>query len=379
MTKLDFPITGEAITPQWLTSELRARGLLSNGEIEHIELAPLSDPGQTADLFRLTPRYVGDASDAPATLVAKVPTTHEGAKALSLAMQAYEKEIRFYRHFRQESALPIPTCYAAEIDESGERFVLILEDLGNARNGALFSNPITDIERGLTGLAALHARFWGKQELLELPWVQDKSAEDWVELGAVVFEQVVAGVRGTYEHCLSPNSWSVVEHYRDNYRSMKVRPRDAETLVHSDAHAKQMFFPSEKLDRFVIFDWQAPSYGIAAHDVSRLLVLGVTTDERRQHEDALLAHYLDALRSHGVTDLNAERLRYGVRLTTLNNLFINMLAALQTDTEILGAQARAEGTTWEEGLFGRLGAAIDDWDTRAVIDQMVRESAEDAG
>ena len=98
---------------------------------------------------------------------------------------------------------------------------------------------------------------------------------------------------------------------------MQYMNRQTHTLVHTDAHLGQMFFPSETVPRFVLFDWQNPIKGWGAEDVIHPLVCELDIGTRRAHESMLIDHYYHHLTQSGVTDLSKERLWFQCKLCLL--------------------------------------------------------------
>jgi hypothetical protein len=136
-----------------------------------------------------------------------------------------------------------------------------------------------------------------------------------------------------------------------------------------------MFFPTEQLPRFAIFDWQGPCKNLAACDVVRLLVTGLSVEERRKHERVLVDAYYAALCDHGVKGLSKERLWTQIKLCHVWNFYINVAASLQTNVEIFAAAAAAEGRSdWRECIFGRVSAAAADWKLADVLQAYAAEA-----
>ena len=58
-------------------------------------------------------------------------------------------------------------------------------------------------------------------------------------------------------------------------------------------------------DAVTVVDWQTPSIGPAMRDASYFLCGGLSVEDRREHEEALVRAYHDELLAHG---------RHGLRL-----------------------------------------------------------------
>ena len=93
---LPCPTSLEAITPAWVSEALRASGVLGGGEVKGFTAQKIGI-GQMADSVRLTLDLAGAAPGCPKTVVAKLPSSDEQARATSAALDLYSKEVRFYQ------------------------------------------------------------------------------------------------------------------------------------------------------------------------------------------------------------------------------------------------------------------------------------------
>ena len=151
--------------------------------------------------------------------------------------------------------------------------------------------------------------------------------------------------------------------------------RDTHTLVHTDAHLGQMFFPTEQFSRFVLFDWQFPSKAWAAEDAIHAIVCDLDIDVRQQHESALLDHYYNTLRQQGVSDLTRERFDFQCRLSLIwiAYVFFNLLA--QPDmTKTLNAEMEAAGENLRDWILEPLEVVTADWNLADALDQAIHEA-----
>ena len=103
-----------------------------------------------------------------------------------------------------------------------------------------------------------------------------------------IWSTVLAQARQEHNDQFSEYTWSVAQQWLEVWDDLQhYRPSDTDTLMHVDAHPKQMFFPTDAQPRFVLFDWQNPGKGWGATDAGRLLVTGLSTQRRREQEAAL--------------------------------------------------------------------------------------------
>ena len=168
-----FPSSPEELTPDWLTFQLRAAGVLGPlASVVGFETAPVGvGIGMLGTLARVKLSYDAEAPSQPASLVAKFPTATLENRAVAMHFKLYEREARFYREIAAQVGEIAAHCYGAEVDPASGDNVILLEDLGAYRQG--------DQEAGCSGhdaeliadaIAPLHARYWGRAGEGELAW-----------------------------------------------------------------------------------------------------------------------------------------------------------------------------------------------------------------
>src|SRR5262249_12652812 len=136
MTTAAFPTTIDALTPSWLTIALREQAGLGDASVTAVRTEPIGQGvGILCQLARLHLTYDRAAADAPATVIAKIPTLEPQTRQMVALFQFYEREVHFYRELASRVSLPGPRCYYAAHDPAGNDFVLLIEDLGDARIG----------------------------------------------------------------------------------------------------------------------------------------------------------------------------------------------------------------------------------------------------
>ena len=201
--------------------------------------------------------------------------------------QAGSHEASFYASFAPRLGIRVPHCYFGSIDEAMKRGVLVLEDLGGARQGdcLLLADP-RDAAAIATQLAVLHATWWGRPELAALPQAPLEREPEWLETRSVRFLE---------RFQVDPGTRSVLE----NIEAVQARSRErlvdaVDTLIHADLHLDNVVF--EDGERPVILDWARAARGAAAIDLVELL-LAMTP---LQHFDDIFHVYREELLGHGI-------------------------------------------------------------------------------
>ena len=108
---MEIPDGPDEITAHWLSAAL-------GSPIETFQVTPVG--GWRGDVFRVT---LSDRS-----VIAKLSSSRPGMRERSVDL--YVREVRFYRELAEHTALKVPTCFHADVDEESGRHVLLLEDVG---------------------------------------------------------------------------------------------------------------------------------------------------------------------------------------------------------------------------------------------------------
>ena len=313
-------------TPEWLTGVLAANGLLNDGaQVTSFDTAPIGT-GQMADTTRFTLAY-DRPGGGPQSVVGKFASANEQSRSTGLALRAYEIEVRFYREVAARIATRLPAVYAAEIEPETGWFTLLMEDIAGAQQGDQIAACPPDVAAAvLEGMAGLHAPCWESPELAGLEWLNRNTPESSEFLGAMV-SSLLPGFLERYADQLTPEQQEVcrvfVEHV-PAYVSLRDGPY---TAAHGDFRLDNFLFqPNDP--RPVVVDWQTAVWTGAAYDVAYFVGGCLTTEDRRKHQDDLLAHYHDTLCRLGVRDYTLEQLRADVRRETFAGILMAIVASM---------------------------------------------------
>jgi hypothetical protein len=373
MTNHPIPASPEQVTDEWLTSTLREDGAVARASVTAHTTELVEMQGAAAVVARLELDYDLVEVGAPRSLVAKFASPHEPIRALIHALGGYVREVEFYRQFGADPGIPTPRCFHADIDLASGVFVLLLEDMSDSRVADGATPSVEDVEVAVRHLAPFHAKWWNHRRLRDLEFLRYP--------GSPADEVFMAQARGAIAAALPAASErfgsefpttlvTVIERVLANFDALlETRKQDqgSATLVHGDFHPGQIFFPSERGGRFAVFDWQTVSTGSGGDDLARIIVTGLSTEQREVSDGRLIELYHSLLVEHGVTGYDIEHCREGFRLGLLMSVIINVIAGVNIDPAFIEEYEASTGVSVTEGLFGRLAAAVEAHDVLEVV------------
>lgn len=378
-----FPIPDSpaGITPAWLTTALRAAGLLADGSAVACRWERIgAEFGFTGVVARLFIQYSADVSaeTPPSTIVAKLPMAERevpsGYRANQerdpvAAQRNYERsarEVRFYREIAPRSSISVPRLYYAASDNASRRIVLLLEDLADTRQGdMLIGCSPSEAARVLAAVVPLHAMWWDRSGTGSFPWLPR-----WGSNHAIRTERYAASVSpflDRYGAKLPPEIRSIVARLRSKLAAVFAHLIAAPfTVIHGDLHLDNVAFaPKDAARPAVVLDWQSVSWGPAALELAFFLVGSLVPDNRRHTEPDLLRRYHAALTERGVTGYPLDRLITDYRLALLVQLAgtVTWLAHADPDERTGRERALMDAALGD----GRLIAALIDHDALGLL------------
>jgi len=403
MTSLRFPSSLDGLTPEIMTALLaEQRPEVRVTSVDVIQSANRGDGvASTADRVTLELAYEGDVG-LPSRMLLKTVLLHRGLRFGPSAIQMtgkvfdvlgalpfgsrlrpwvfsaigsyqrryphapdamYINEVRFYRTIRGSLAIEAPACFGSVFDETHRNFGVLMEDL--TLRGARFPNALTSVSvdeiRGLVAtLAVLHARYWQSPAFAsELQWLATPIAGGMYPVFRALGLDLIRNQIETNAYkaeAIAPLGKTVDELWDALWKAQDMLAAGPQTLLHGDPHIANTYLLSGNRGGFL--DWQLMVRGRWAHDFTYLLITGLASGDRREHERDLLCFYLDELRRHGVEnppEQNEAWLRY--RQAAIWGLVIGWLI---TPTENYGEAITAAN-------ISRLVAAVQDLETLEAL------------
>ncbi|QXC61110.1 ecdysteroid 22-kinase family protein [Aquihabitans sp. G128] len=351
MTDLAVPV--DDLAPAVITEALRAGG--HPVTVTGVEATAIGT-GQMAGSYRLALDFDGDPGEVPPTLVAKLAVGPMD-KRTSVA-GAYRTEVDFYRDLAPTLAVRVPRCWHASVSEDATDFLLLLDDLAPAEQGdQLAGCDVVDAEAAAVNLAGLHGPRWCDPTLADgtLAIVTADEASVLTE----VLEPMTSVFTDRFAGRLRAEDQEVLERVPAVAGSWLVGRGERFAPVHGDYRLDNLMFAPDH-GPVTALDWQTVSLGLPARDLAFLLATGLSIEDRRAHEDDLVAAYHRALLGHGVTGYDLDACRDDYRYAMLQAPLIIVLGC-------------AVGTPSERGdrmflaMAERSCAAIRDLDPFALL------------
>jgi hypothetical protein len=322
----DVPALAD-ITPEWLTNLLVEQG--HDVEIVSVTATPIGT-GQVGATYRLSLDYTGDAADAPATLVAKLPSNDPLSKATGKSHMTYIRESRFYQLFAGPAPLPIPEHHFIAFDDDTHDFALIMRDLPNHKAGNQLSTPSpAEALHAMDAAAALHAAWWGDPLLDTMEWLNGTKAVppplDLEALYGVLWpafcDRYGDRITGPIKHIGDAFHGRIGE-----WLAVREGPR---CLTHGDFRPDNMLYNlSDRAEPVVVVDWQTVGVGAGIGDIAYYAGTSFDAEMRRTQEPALFARYRDGLASHGVPERDLAELWDGYRAASFSGFLMGATAAM---------------------------------------------------
>jgi len=299
------PGSFDELTIEWLRAALAADGSLGATPAT-VTVEPLGvDVGLLGDLARLHVTWEpGATAEAPSTMIVKLPAADPGGRQVATMLNAYAREIAFYRDVAPVSAgARVPACYHAAADPEADRWVLILEDCAGDETDHGAGATVAQAEAAVDALAAFHAAWW--QSSTQFEWMPGFDTvgvsglqQPWLAALPIFvdrFRHVIPAETVTWpmRFALRLPEWS------DQVGTQPL------TIVHTDYRLDNLLFTSDGAadgsPQVTMIDWQTALRGPGAMDLTCFLATSLSVADRRAHETALIDRYLGALHAAGIS------------------------------------------------------------------------------
>jgi hypothetical protein len=292
---LPVPRSWSDVTPSFVTQAIAARepGAVVAGAL----VEDVADGTNARARVRLT--YA--AGDGPPSVFVKRAGRPLNRLAL-LALGALGTEARLAAC---GAILPIehPRPYGGGIDRRRLQAVVVMDDVANTGgrpNDAMLPLSVAEVRSGLEGLATLHAAWWNRPLPPPLgflrPW---RLGGGWALVSVANLARGLRRLRSSAPPADLPARGVDARRLGGQFRrSASLAAAGDRAVLHGDPHPGNTYaLPGHRTG---FLDWQLVRVGNWSHDVGYFLVSSLDPTDRRTHERALLAGYLEALWAAGV-------------------------------------------------------------------------------
>ena len=303
MANSPIPERGSALTAEWMRQTLGAGAATGFPAIRDMVVEDIgTGAGALSEILRCTMRYEDDGAGAPESVVVKLCSSDNKSLRIARLLGMYRREYNFFRQLAPHLPIGLPALLYGDWEESGHRFVLVLEDLqGMEVMDQISGAGAAQARRAIRGVAELHGQFWNR---LDRPPVASflasvRPPRRWVS--QLLYLTCLAPCMKRFGSLFSNRKRRLAEAYGPRVAvHMDELARGPRTLTHGDFRLENMFFGTGESDAFTVIDWQAAGMiGNGLYDVAYFMVTSVPTEVRRDIErDALGGVSRDRL-SHG--------------------------------------------------------------------------------
>ena len=282
----------EKITPEWLTEVLNFAGV--KGRVSSLTGKSIGT-GQVGENVRFE---LSGEGGIPESVVGKFASTDPVSKQTGVQLQNYIKEVFFYNEIASTVDIQTPIVHYADIIPETHDFAIIMEDLSPGEQGdQLMGCSVDEAAIALEELAKLHGPRWGDKTLEEYELLAPKET-DVDDPAKSIYQMVQTGFLEKYDSRLGSADHTMV-HSVGELMAKYGDYQGEKTLIHIDYRLDNMMFGGPY--PLAVVDWQSINLGCAFNDVSYFMGTSLLAEDRATSEDALIKHYLDVLKSYGVS------------------------------------------------------------------------------
>ncbi len=168
-----MPARIEDVDERWIEDILADAGLLRDARVTRVEQRVIGEEkGFLSVTARVAIDYDGAADGAPRSLVVKIEPPAGQFRDAERRVDAFEREIRFYRELAPGLTLRLPRVVFA--DARGDGSALVMEDLtalecADQLHGLRHEQVVATVR----AIARLHAAYWSDDARGALVWMPE--------------------------------------------------------------------------------------------------------------------------------------------------------------------------------------------------------------
>lgn len=323
-----LPVEPSQVTNEWCSQAL-------GRTIRHVSIVKEIHGTASKIVVELTDND-GDVSSYPKRMCLKGGFNPQLLAIHPVLYLTYRREAEFYYHIAPTVDMQLPQAYFAGSDVVTGQGLVAMDDL--TVRGCTFGNPMESwpVERvraGVHELAALHAKTWAAPKE-DFPWLYASQNPLHGILLSLFTEEAWAIRFAEGERPPVPGEMTDRVRMEAAFTKMwKMTNPDHICAIHGDAHLGNTFITPAGAPGFI--DWQGLSVGSCFHDVAYFISGALTIEDRRNHEDELLDHYLTSLEALGGPRLEKEEAWFEYRKYMLHGFAWAIAAPQMQPKEVI--------------------------------------------
>ena len=329
--KPSLPENPADITLEWMQRALTLEGSDDVSPIKQLTAQPIGeDVGLMGRLLRCHLAYDEGPSFGPRSVIVKLASSDPKSLRINRRLGLYQREHAFYCRLAANVPIRSPYLFYGDLDQSRQRFVLVLEDLSSMAaadqvQGATASQTLTAIRI----IARMHGHFWNRVDRPPLSGFYDNTRPKVRPRAQLFYLANLPAMLDNFGHLFSEPMRKLAESFgvrlADYVEDLAAGPR---TFTHGDFRVDNMFFGADDKDHdeFAVVDWQASGLGSGLYDVAYFMGSSVPTEIRRQMEHEALEEYYRVVLDLGAQEFSLADCWQLYRKNMLAILFVAVIA-----------------------------------------------------
>lgn len=353
---VEVPATLDDITPDWINATLFDD---TPPRVASLSTSLISDGrGFLSQTARVGLTYDSPAGDRPSSVVVKIQPKDDYYRRAEAEVNAFEREIGFYREVAGRVSLRLPRIYFAKTTPRAG--ALVMEDLGHLTIGDQVRGIAHERVRAVAReIAKVHAAFWNNDALHEIEWAPEHD-----HFYADPYLEHWPGFADAFGLRIGKRGVAIGEAVAQNLEALerRIAERPA-SLVHGDLRGDNLLFGQPGGDdEVLILDWQLTHKTLATYDVARLMGGSEPVPERGGHQIDVIRSWHASLTDAGVANYPFDEALDDFRLAALHCLTIPVRIFKGVGPDGEGRRARLLDVTAE-----RFFAAVIELDADSVL------------
>ena len=203
--KPPLPENPADITLEWMQRALTFGGNSDISRVSRLSAQPIGeDAGLMGTMLRCQLAYDESPSLGPGSVIVKLASSDPKSLRINRRLGLYKREHAFYSRFAAHVPVRSPRLFYGDLDQSGQRFVLVLEDLGNMVVGDQIQGVnATQALTAVRMIARMHGRFWNGVDRSPLAGFYDNTRSEVRPLAQMVYLAYLPAMLNKFGHLFS--------------------------------------------------------------------------------------------------------------------------------------------------------------------------------